>query len=206
MMAWIKKAVDVLALVYAVLLFPVPIFWLVIHPAIRFWRRFGSRCFWIAVPIWGLSTAVLVLVRHWIFAKWLGPNAWTASLGIALLLLGLWAGGRVHREFGLRRLVGLPEVNPERSTGGAVRTGIYALVRHPRYLGLMLTFAGFAFLSGAVGYFLLAILTILLYQIVAPLEERVLREQYGAQYEEYARAVPRYVPRLLRKSTPRTQT
>ncbi len=205
-MTWLKKAVDVLALVYAVLLFPVPIFWLVIHPAIHFWRRFGNRCFWIAVPIWGLSGLSLVLTRHWIFGERLGPNAWTVSLGIALLLLGLWVGGRVRREFSLGRLAGLPEVNPERSSGGVVRTGIYARVRHPRYLGLMLTFAGFAFLTGATGYFLLAFLTVLLYQVVAPLEERVLREQYGAQYEEYARAVPRFVPRLLRKSTPRTQT
>jgi len=47
-----------------------------------------------------------------------------------------------------------------------------------------------------VGIFLLAILTILLYLIVAPLEERQLREHYGSEYEGYARAVPRFLPRL----------
>jgi len=70
----------------------------------------------------------------------------------------------------------------------------------------MLGFVGFAVLTGAKGFFLLAILTILLYQVVAPLEERELREHYGAQYERYARAVPRFVPRLSWKSTPRTET
>jgi len=55
-----------------------------------------------------------------------------------------------------------------------------------------------AFLTGAYAIFLLAILNVLLYQIVAPLEERELLDQYGPQYEDYRRSVPRFVPRLGR--------
>jgi protein-S-isoprenylcysteine O-methyltransferase Ste14 len=81
-----------------------------------------------------------------------------------------------------------------------VDQGIYAWVRHPRYANMMLGFIAFGLLTGALGIFLLAIVTFLLYLIVTPLEERELREQYGSEYEIYARAVPRFFPRLRRKS------
>jgi len=55
-----------------------------------------------------------------------------------------------------------------------------------------------AFLTGAPVIFLLAFLNVLLYQMLAPLEERELLDQYGRQYEEYQRLVPRFVPHLGR--------
>ncbi len=189
---------DALALSYAILYFPAPVFWLMIHPAIHFWRRFGNRSFWIALPLWVFSGTALVLLRHRIFAQRLGRNVFTWILGSGLVALGLWIGGRVHREFGLRRLAGLPEMQPGRYPGGVVSAGIYSYVRHPRYLEYMLTFVGLALLTGAMGIFLLAIVTILLYLTVAPIEEAELLEQYGSQYEEYVRTVPRFLPSLRR--------
>ncbi len=199
MVAWIQKALDALALAYALLFFPAPIFWLIIHPAIHFWRRFGNRSFWIAAPVWAGCGAVLVLTRQWLFAERVGRNPLTTLIGLGLIGLALRIGHGVHRDLGLKRLSGLPEVNPGRYEGGVVRSGIYARLRHPRYVEYMLTFLGLALLTGAVGIFLLAMVTVLLYYIVAPLEERELREHYGAEYEAYARAVPRFVPRLGRK-------
>jgi len=190
---------DFVALVYAILFFPAPLFWLIVHPAIRFWRRFGTRSLWVALPLWTFSGTLLVLLRHRIFAERISRNALTTIAGVALIALAVWIGHQVHRHLGLLRLAGLPEVNPGRYPGGVVRTGIYARVRHPRYLEYMLTFVGLALLTGAVGIFLLAIITILLYLIVAPLEERELREHYGPEYEAYAREAPRFLPRLRRR-------
>lgn len=202
MSLWLQKVSDVLALLYALVFFPVPIFWLVIHPAIRFWRRFGNRSFWVALPVWSLSGMAFILLRHQIFAARVPRNAATWFLGLLCVLFALWISRRVHREFGLRRLAGLPEISPGRYPGGLVRSGIYANVRHPRYLGLMLGFVGMALLTAAVGFFLLAIITVLLYHIVAPLEEHELHEQYGVEYELYTRAVPRFVPRVWQKTKP----
>ncbi len=194
-MARLQKVLDALALIYAILYFPVPLFWLLVHPAIHFWRRFGNRSFWIALPVWVFSGVALVLLRHRIFAERFNRHVFTYLLGAALVVAGTWIGHRVHRELGLRRLAGLAEMNRARYPDPMVRTGIYSYVRHPRYLELMLGLWGFAFLTGAVGIFFLAIVTVLLYQIVAPLEERELREHYGPQYEAYARVVSRFVPR-----------
>ena len=199
-----QGTVDAVALVYAIVVFPAPFFWLIVHPAIHFWRRFGNRSFWVALPLWTFSGTCLVLLRHRIFAERIGRNPLTTIAGVALIALAVWIGHHVHRRLGLQRLAGLPEMNPDRYPGGVVRTGIYARVRHPRYLEYMLTFAGLALLTGAVGIFLLAIITILLYLIVAPLEERELREHYGPEYEAYARDVPRFLPRLRRPFRPQS--
>jgi len=191
---WLEKAVDALAFVYALLFFPAPFFWLIIHPAIHFWRRFGNRSFWVALPVWAAGAAGLSILAPWLYARRVPRNLFTAVLG-ALLVSAGWAIGRhVHRVFGLRRLGGLPEMNPSHYPGGVVRTGLYARVRHPRYLEYMISFLGWALLTGATGIFALAIITVLMYSIVASFEERELREHYGEEYISYARAVPRFLP------------
>ncbi len=190
---------DGLAVVYAALYFPVPVYWLLIHPAVSFWRRVGYRSFWIALPVWILIGLPLVLTEHSLFARRLPRNAVTYGLGAVLLALNFWVSRQVHQEFSFKKLAGLPELNPKHQLQGIVSTGIYARVRHPRYANIMVGFIAFGLLTGAAGIYLLALITFLLYLIVAPLEERELREQYGPEYEAYARTVPRFFPCGWRK-------
>lgn len=195
-MAWLDKTLDGLALAYAVFFFPVPVFWLIFHSRIQFWRRIGNRAFLVALPVWIVLGGAVVMMRGMILAQRIDRNALTWIFGASLIVLAVWMNRQVHRVFSLRRLAGLPEIHRERPNGGVVRGGIYARVRHPRYMGFILTFLGLALVTGAVGIFLLAFVTILLYLIVAPLEERELRDSYGAEYDAYARAVPRFLPYL----------
>ncbi len=190
---------DHFAFIYALLLFPAPFFWLLIHPAIGFWRRQGNRAYWVALPVWVGTGLVLVLLRPVLFDRRIDRSAVTWALGVALLAAAVWLDRRVLHQFSVRRLVGLPEIHPGRGESGVVRSGVYAHVRHPRYLEYILSFSGLALLTGAAGIFALAIVTVLMYLIVAPLEERELRDRYGAAYEAYAREVPRFIPRLRRK-------
>ncbi len=194
------RTIDWLAVAYAALYFPVPVYWLVLHPAVNTWRRIGYRSFWIALPVWVLFGVPLALMEGPLFAHRLPRNPATYALGTAFLALNLWVSRRVHQEFSFKKLAGLPELNPAHPQRGIVDKGIYAWVRHPRYANMMLGFIAFGLLTGAAGIFLLAILTFLLYLIVTPLEERELREQYGSEYEIYARVVPRFLPRFWRKS------
>ena len=196
------QALDIVALINLVAVFPIPFFWLLVHPAIGFWRQYGRGTYWIALPVWGLLGALLVIERHWILAGRITRSAWTWTLGVGLFLLAMWLERERRRDFGLRLLIGLPELKPGHPASAVIRSGTYRYLRHPRYVVCMITLLAFAALTGSAGYFLLAILSILLYQIVAPIEERELRVRYGKAYEDYAREVPRFVPRCWRKSKP----
>ena len=195
----LSDILDIAAFTYALLLFPAPLFWLVIHPAIGYWREKGTKAYWVALPVWVGTGVLLFLSRSLLFAQRIDRDALTWITGTVLLVVAVWVDRSVLRQFSVRRIIGLPELHPERNRGEVVRSGIYARIRHPRYLEYILMFLGWALLTGAVGIFALAFATILMYLIVAPLEERELRGRYGAAYEEYARAVPRFIPRLRRK-------
>jgi protein-S-isoprenylcysteine O-methyltransferase Ste14 len=111
-------------------------------------------------------------------------------LGVALFA----AGGalRIRPVFVLgRRFSGLVAIQPGHAL---VTSGIYGVIRHPSYLGLLVNSLGWglAFRSG-VGVLLTA-LTIppLLARIHA--EERLLRAQFGAEYDAYRARTSRLVP------------
>jgi protein-S-isoprenylcysteine O-methyltransferase Ste14 len=77
-----------------------------------------------------------------------------------------------------------------------VTRGVYGVIRHPSYLGLLVNSLGWglAFRSG-VGVLLTALITLpLLARIHA--EERMLRTQFGDEYDAYCARTSRLVPGL----------
>jgi protein-S-isoprenylcysteine O-methyltransferase Ste14 len=77
-----------------------------------------------------------------------------------------------------------------------VETGLYARVRHPRYLGMMLNYLGAALLTGATRLGALVAVFIGLAVLVTELEERELLSRLGEPYADYRRRVPRLLPRF----------
>jgi protein-S-isoprenylcysteine O-methyltransferase Ste14 len=76
-----------------------------------------------------------------------------------------------------------------------VRRGLYRIVRHPSYTGLLLRYLGLGlafanWLSAALVF--LPLLCATLYRI--RVEESALREHFGEEYAAYARATKRLVP------------
>ena len=113
-------------------------------------------------------------------------------LGVALFA----AGGalRIWPVFVLGpRFSGLVAIQPGHTL---VTSGIYRVVRHPSYLGLLVNSLGWAlaFRSG-VGLLLTALL-------IPPLlarmhaEERLLRAQFGGEYDAYRARTSRLIPGL----------
>jgi protein-S-isoprenylcysteine O-methyltransferase Ste14 len=91
------------------------------------------------------------------------------------------------------RFSGLVAIQPGHAL---VTSGLYGVIRHPSYLGLLLSSFGWglAFRSG-VGV-LLAVL--LIAPVVARIrsEEALLRAQFGEQYDAYRARTSRLVPGL----------
>lgn len=75
-----------------------------------------------------------------------------------------------------------------------IRTGPYAVVRHPIYTGLMLATLGTAIVYGELSGFLGFIMVVAAWGYKSRLEESAMAEQFGAQYETYRTHVKGLVP------------
>lgn len=91
------------------------------------------------------------------------------------------------------RFSGLVAIQPGHQL---VTDGVYGLIRHPSYLGLMIGSLGWAlaFRSGVGLLLVLLTLPPLVARIRA--EEALLRSQFGAEYEAYCARTSRLIPGL----------
>ena len=111
----------------------------------------------------GRAYAAIFLLRHRLLAERFGRHGLALAAGGILLVLAVWIEYQTRRELRLRRLVGLAEVSAPPLRPPLVTLGIYARVRHPRYLGHLPGWMAVTLFAGARGILGLAILHILLY-------------------------------------------
>lgn len=120
-------------------------------------------------------------------------------LGFAFTLLGLalatWA--RVHLGPNWSGIIGTG------SRHELIRTGPYALVRHPMYSGLLIAIMGTAMSVGELRALLGASLAVLAYIRKTRIEERWLLARFDSAYEDFRRDVGRLfpLPRRFRRSS-----
>jgi protein-S-isoprenylcysteine O-methyltransferase Ste14 len=83
---------------------------------------------------------------------------------------------------------------------------MYAWLRHPMMLGLLVAFWATPSMTG--GHLLFAVAASAYIVVGVRFEERDLRRQLGDVYDEYSRRVPRFVPRHPRsaQAVPRSET
>jgi protein-S-isoprenylcysteine O-methyltransferase Ste14 len=75
---------------------------------------------------------------------------------------------------------------------------LYQYVRHPLYIGWMITFWATPFMS--MGHFIFALGTTIYILIAIPMEERDLEDVFGVAYASYRNEVPALIPRLGTRS------
>ena len=135
------------------------------------WARVARR---IRVPLSFLCAGAYIWLAH---PSWISLAGGTLVILPGLLLRAL-ASGHVQKD---RQLT---------------TSGPYAYGRNPLYLGSLIMAAGFAI--AARSWWIVALMLLLFVLIYVPViagEERYLRQTFP-EYEDYARNVPRIVPRL----------
>jgi len=151
----------------------------------------GNRWVIAAIGVIGLA---LGYVPAWCdrFEIWTIDGAALRWLGVVVFAVGsvlrLWPVFVLGDRFS-----GLVAIQP----GHRLATeGIYRRIRHPSYLGLLLGSLGWALaFRSAIGVGLVALLLPpLLARITA--EERLLRDNFGAEYEAYRARTARLIPGL----------
>ena len=75
-----------------------------------------------------------------------------------------------------------------------IRTGPYALVRHPIYSGLLLAIVGTAISLGKVRGFLAVLVILTGWWLKWRAEESFMLQEFGAEYEQYRRQTPALIP------------
>ncbi|WP_242728631.1 methyltransferase family protein [Microcoleus vaginatus] len=80
-----------------------------------------------------------------------------------------------------------------RENGELVQTGIYGIVRHPLYSGLILATLGWTLFQMSLSHLIASALLIILFEIKANREEAWLTKKYPA-YSEYRQRVKKLIP------------
>jgi protein-S-isoprenylcysteine O-methyltransferase Ste14 len=86
--------------------------------------------------------------------------------------------------------VGAPEV---------IVAGPFAYVRNPLYVGNLLTYTGIGMMANAASPWLVCaafVWFVFQYSQIVSLEEEFLTAAFGVSYAEYAKNVPRFIPRV----------
>ena len=144
------------------------------------WKR--SILMYIYTPL-----MILPIILIFIYYNYLGSNA-LVFCGWMILVVGVvlvFAAGHEFQQKG-----GVPEGKHLIHTTRVVNTGVYAVVRHPQYLGFILVVLGLvlvsqhwlSFISGGVGS--------ILFYIDVLKEDQVNIEKFGEAYSHYKKRVP----------------
>src|SRR5580700_10423619 len=146
--------------------------------------------FTVVVP----GTVAVVIPRYLIGGFSVPAFGPLPAFGCLAIVLGACIYFRCAWEFAVR---GLGTPAPIAPTKFLVVSGLHRYVRNPMYIGVWLVVLGEAALFHApllIAY--AAFLCLPVYLFVIFYEEPTLHRQFGTSYDEYRRAVPRWIPRF----------
>ena len=180
---------------------PAILFWLLIHPLVGFWRKMGPAVAFTIVG--GVCVGVgfgIYRFRGGILGPDLGTNWILILLGTILYAVSAWISVITKRQLKLGTFAGLQELSQADSGGVLLQEGIYGVIRHPRYLSVIIGTAGFSMFVNYVGAYLIVLGSIPALYLVTIVEERELALRFGPDYERYRSRVPAVFPRIWKRS------
>jgi len=139
-------------------------------------------------------------------------SRWRVRLGYPLAIVVLWLARPTPPSIVCGALIGAIGLLVRAYAAGYLHkqqvlatSGPYAYTRNPLYLGSAILAAGAAVaMRSWLSAVILAVYFAVLYSVVMKREEQELRSQHAAAFEEYARIVPLFVPRLTPVIPPST--
>jgi protein-S-isoprenylcysteine O-methyltransferase Ste14 len=148
-----------------------------------------------------LGVATLLIFRHppsdsWRAAQWLPVTSATLAAGLALTLAGLlfsvWARLTLGGNWSATVTI--------KAEHELVGRGPYRAIRHPIYTGVLMALLGSAVMRGQAGAFVGMAVALGTFWLKARREERFLREEFGASFEEHTRRTGMFLPHLAPRS------
>ncbi len=146
-----------------------------------------------SAPLW--VAAFLLIDRHLgpLSQRFLPADIWIPTVGVLITAAGfavaIWA--RIHLGTNWSGKVTVKQSHE------LIRTGPYALARHPIYTGLTLAFIGTAIAIGEWRALVAAVIAIASFCYKLSIEERVMIDTFGDAYREYRRQVRALIPFVI---------
>jgi protein-S-isoprenylcysteine O-methyltransferase Ste14 len=160
-------------------------------------RKLGLREDWASVPFLLLTMIGFVLSGYdfWVLQQKSFKLSATVVCGILLLVFGgslRLTSRRALMKAGLSMLGSsrLQVVEGQR----LVTIGVYSYIRHPLYLGEIMRNMGVAIVLSSLYGLVIILIASLFLLFRMEIEERMLIEQFGQEYEDYMKRTKRLIP------------
>ena len=144
--------------------------------------------FWIVIP---LSLTIGFLTANYL--TWNSFNKYLAIVGLIIFIIGI-----------IVRWIAIIQLNKEFTVDVVITAdhqlktdGIYATIRHPSYLGLLLISVGLSMAMNSIISFLVITIPILfaiIYRIT--IEENILISEFGEKYIDYRKKTYKIIPKV----------
>ena len=143
----------------------------------------------------GQIIALLVFLAVWILDSFVFRTStvltrwvpWTVRIPLAV---GLFGWGLLMARAAHGQVFG-----PERGAAGVLRTGVFARLRHPLYLAVLLFYVALFVSTLSLVSLVFGLGIFWFYNVIAGFEERLLEEKFGDEYRAYKQKTPRWFPR-----------
>lgn len=148
----------------------------------------------------GVSWSEVFSIAPWVFCIYVllglaggtnpAPLGVVGADGVALFLLGSWMNS--YAEYQRHVWKQCPD-----HRGKLFTQGLFRMVRHPNYLGDLISFSGLCLMAGRWYTAVVPVLMLSGFVFVnVPVLDAHLREHYGAAFDEYARRTRKLIPFL----------
>ena len=175
----------------------------------RDWRSFGAFTAFIValfVEMYGFPLTIYFL-SGWLGRKFPSVDLLSHDAGHLLELLFGWGGDPHFGPFHILSYLFIgggfwllaeawPVLYEAQCKGQLARTGPYARLRHPKYIGFVLIMFGFLLQWPTLLTLLMFPILMAMYGRLSLAEERESAMRFGKDWQDYASQVPRFFPRL----------
>jgi protein-S-isoprenylcysteine O-methyltransferase Ste14 len=148
-----------------------------------------------------LQHALPVVLGFWLLfekdMKWMNERFPSGSAVVWWIGLALTAAG-VAISIWARLTLGAnwSSVVTLKKNHELIRAGLYRWIRHPIYTGILLGILGTAMIKGHLRAWLGFAIVFLAFYLKARREERFLKQEFGAGFDEHARKTGMFLPKL----------
>ena len=172
-------------------------YWLLIHPLVKFWRAKGvGLTYTVVLALIAIGMIGLFSIRRELLTTDFGTSYPLLIVGILCLVFAGAMRFAIQKRLTMKILLGLPEIAPDRYPRALITDGIYARVRHPRYVQLLIALVGYALIANHLASYIVVTLWLPAIHVIVALEEKELLEHFGESYANYCLRVPRFIPKI----------